>query len=148
MLRAKTSERFLNGIVAIPGIKRMVIRGPGCCADIPGPSEESCRIQPPDFEPVTIADQTIPMHVLMGDLIIEPHDDEVIEDIAEYCVDFFDGHTFQIMIGEFIKPAPSGSDYIRRSDQFPRSLVGLSDHRNSIAPSYLNQVHEHPLIQS
>jgi methyl-coenzyme M reductase subunit D len=137
MLSAEKTAKFLDGLVTIPGIRRMLIHGPGYSTDLPGGSEYSCKIQPPDFFPVHISDQQICIHVLMGDLVIETFDEEVIEDIAEYCVEFFYGMTFQIMIGQFIKPALSLADYMRNFQEPDEDLVGLSDCQERIEPAII-----------
>jgi methyl-coenzyme M reductase subunit D len=132
MLHPENAAQFLEGLSYIPGIQRMLVHGPTHYADLPGGTQNSCEIQPPEYAEVTIMDQVVNMHVLMGDVIVEVTSDEVIEKVAAYCKEFFENFPYQILIGKFIKTEPSLSDFIKNGPEPERILIGMSDYQNHI----------------
>lgn len=133
MLKAENAEKFLDGLSQIPGIVRMLVHGPGYLQDLSG----SCCVassQPPSSSPIQIADHPVRMHVLMGDVIVEAAEEEVFDIIADYCLEFFDDMGFQVLVGKFIKTAPSQSDYLKKDVSSSSDLLGLSDYKQSIDP--------------
>ena len=132
MLCQENAAQFLEGLSYIPGIQRMLVHGPAHYGDLPGGTQNSCEIQPPEYAEVTIVDQVVNMHVLMGDVIVEVASDEVIEKVTAYCKEFFEDFPYQILIGKFIKTEPSLSDFIKNGPEPERILMGMSDYHDRI----------------
>jgi len=137
MLKAENAEKFLDGLSYIAGIRRILVHGPGYQkSGIENPCIP-CTRSLPSSTLVTISDQPMQMHVLMGDVIVEGADEQVIEKIAEYCDEFFDDIAYQILIGTFMKTHASQSDYVRPGVVMDTDLIGLSDTKQSIFPYIL-----------
>jgi methyl-coenzyme M reductase subunit D len=137
MLHAERAAPFLEGLSTIPGVRRMLIHGPAFSADLPGKTVESCEIQPPEYTEVTIGDQIVNMHVLMGDVTVETIDEEAIDQVSSYCKKFFSDFPFQILVGQFMKTKPSLSDYIRNCSSPEDMLIGMADYHEKIETAYL-----------
>jgi len=73
----------------------------------------------------------------MGDVIVETVDDQVIERIADYCLEFFDDLAVQILVGKFIKTEASQSDFVKKGSMQDKDLIGLSDYKQTIDPFIL-----------
>lgn len=136
MLEAENAEKFLDGLSYIPGIRRLLVHGPGYL-NTPVNPVDFFKPQVPSSTEVTISEQHVNMHVLMGDVIIEAFDEKVMYKIADYCEEFFDDLSFQILKGKFIKTEPSLSDYLNdnpKLNPYDSFFVGLSDYKPRIDP--------------
>jgi methyl-coenzyme M reductase subunit D len=137
MLKAKNAEKFLDGLSYIAGIRRVLVHGPGYQKNgIENPCIP-CTRSLPSSTLVTISNQPMQMHVLLGDVIVETADEQVIEKVAKYCDEFFDDIAYQILVGTFMKTQASQSDYIRPGVVMDTDLIGLSDTKQSIFPYIL-----------
>ncbi|PKL60412.1 MAG: hypothetical protein CVV33_02805 [Methanomicrobiales archaeon HGW-Methanomicrobiales-4] len=139
MLEADNAEKFLDGLTCIPGIRRLLVHGPGY-QKTPEKSEDYYLPQIPSSTGVKIAQQSINMHVLMGDVLIEALDERAINKIADFCEEFFNDFSYQILVGKFIKNEPSLSDYLSKDPKLDPFFVGLSDCRPQIEPLLINPV--------
>lgn len=139
MLYPDNAEKFLDGISNVPGVRRILVHGPGYLKDAVLHPREMCEPQIPLSTEVKIANQPVNMHVMMGDVIIEALDEQTIDVIADYCKEFFEDLPFQIMVGKFIKSGPSISDYLATEKIQDPDFIGLSDTRSIIAPSLIKQ---------
>jgi methyl-coenzyme M reductase subunit D len=137
MLKAANAEKFLDGLSNIAGIRRLIVHGPGYLKDGNENHCIPCTRSLPSSTLVTISNQPMEMHVLMGDVIVETADEQVIEKIDEYCNEFFDDIAYQILIGKFMKTHASLSDYIRSAVILDTDLIGLSDTKQPIFPYIL-----------
>lgn len=138
MLQSDTAEKFLDGIACIPGIRRMLVHGPGYLDKVPCRPRDLCEIGIPAYKEVKISEQPIRMYVLMGDVIIEAFDEKVFDTVADYCTEFFDDFSFQILVGTFLKTEPSLADYLIEKKQEPE-LVGMSDYHQGVYPTVIRQ---------
>ncbi len=139
MLQPDNAEKFLDGLSNIPGIRRVLVHGPGYMKESPKSPRECCTIETPAATRVMISDQNMDMHVLMGDVIIEAIDEHAINTVAQYCEDFFEDFAFQILVGKFMKTKPSLSDYISHHPIQDPYFIGLSDNRPFIEPTIIRQ---------
>ncbi|WP_319578782.1 methyl-coenzyme M reductase operon protein D [uncultured Methanospirillum sp.] len=137
MLKAENAEKFLDGLSYIAGIRRVLVHGPGYQKDgIENPCVP-CTRSLPSSTLVTVSKQPMLMHVLMGDVIVEAADEQVIEKVAMYCDEFFDDIAYQILLGKFMKTKASQSDYVRPGVAMDTDLIGLYDTKQSIFPYIL-----------
>jgi methyl-coenzyme M reductase subunit D len=139
MLEADNAEKFLDGLSYIAGIRRILIHGPGYLKT-PVTSEDYYIPRIPFSTEVKIAEQSVNMHVLMGDILIEALDDKAIQKIANYCEEFFNDLPYQILVGKFIKNEPSLSDYLSEEPKLDQFFVGLSDFKPEIKPLLITPI--------
>lgn len=139
MLEAENAEKFLDGLSYIAGIRRILVHGPGYHKSPLRPGDlDSWRV--PVSTTVTISEQQVPLHVLMGDVVVEALDEKALFRIAGYCEEFFDDMPFQILSGKYLKTEPSLSDFLGdgpRSDPYDPFFIGLSDAGEKIYPSVI-----------
>ena len=138
MLEADNAEKFLDGLSYIPGIRRLLVHGPGYVNDTPEKPVTYYEAHIPSSTEVKISEQNVDMHVLMGDVIVEALDEKALQKVAEFCEEFFDGLSFQILEGKFIKTEPSTSDYFSENPKLDPYFVGLSDYKPQIEPILIN----------
>lgn len=142
MLQPDNAEKFLDGLSSIAGIRRVLVHGPGHLKESSKNPQECCTIEAPAATNVRISNQNMDMHVLMGDVIVEALDERALNTIAQYCEDFFGDFAFQILVGKFIKTAPSLSDYITKNpntDPYNPYYIGMYDNRPLIQPTLIRQ---------
>ena len=147
MLQSDNAEKFLDGLSCIPGIRRILVHGPGHL-NTPEKPEDYYEQQLPSSTEVRIADQSVHIRILLGDVIIEAVDERAVQKIADYCEDFFDDLSFQILVGKFIKTDPSLSDYLHENakmDPYDQFFIGLSDYHPHIDPTLITPVCPDPV---
>jgi len=137
MLKSENAEKFLDGLSYIAGIRRVLVHGPGYLREGRENPCIPCSRSLPSSTLVNVSNQPMQMHVLMGDVVVETLDDQVIEKIAEYCNEFFDDIAYQILVGKFMKTQASQSDFVRPEILMDSDLIGLSDSKQSIFPYVL-----------
>lgn len=137
MLKPENAEKFLDGLSYIEGIRRVLVHGPGYQRDGTENPCIPCTRSLPSSTLVTVSNQPMQMHILMGDVIVEIDNEQVIEMIADYCNSFFDDIAYQILVGKFMKTQASLSDYVRPGVAMDTELIGLSDTKQSIFPYIL-----------
>jgi methyl-coenzyme M reductase subunit D len=134
MIQPDNAEKFLDGLSYIPGIRRLLVHGPGYQKNTPKKARDFCESPIPTSTEVKISKQNVNMHVLMGDVIIEAFDEKALLNIANYCEEFFESYPFQILEGKFMKTEPSLSDYFSKDPNPDPYFVGLSDYKPHIEP--------------
>jgi methyl-coenzyme M reductase subunit D len=141
MLEPDNAEKFLDGLSCIPGIRRMLVQGPGYYSNpwTHEVSEEHQESRLPLHTDVKIANHDVKMYVLTGSVVVEAEYKPVLDKVGEYCSEFFEDLSFQILTGTFIKPILSTSNYVEGNPNTDNYLIGLSDHRDGIEP-YMIQV--------
>jgi methyl-coenzyme M reductase subunit D len=102
MLQAENAEKFLDGLSYIPGIRRILVHGPGHLKT-PEKPEEYYEPQVPSSTEVKIAEQPVNIHVLVGDVIIEAVDERGVNKVAKFCEEFFDDLSFHSHSAPFIQ---------------------------------------------
>jgi len=119
ILSANTTERLLNDLESVEGIKRMVIQGQ--------------RLPPKEINPehrtITVKGEEIDLQVQTGRILIEIDDEDLIDDIRRICEDYLP-FGFNIHVGTFIrkqKTVTDGIKYGESLDQIADEMVGLTD---------------------
>ena len=121
LLTADTTERLLNNLDGIDGIKRMIIQGPR----LP-PVEEG---QHPDQRIIIVNGEEVMIQVKPGRILMEIESEEIIEDIKEVC----EGELpfgYNIHMGHFIRAKKTVTDtlkYGEELEEIPDEMVGLTD---------------------
>ncbi len=137
MLKPETSERLLTIIAAIPGIRRVVVNGPGLPTTVPyGPARGSPNPNT-NRRSIRIGDTELDLRVQVANIVVEVEDASVIEALRELCDDFFTAFPYQLQTGRFMKTDPSLVDYAKYGPAVDRSTVGMADPRSRADPVIL-----------
>lgn len=119
ILSANTTEKLLNDLEEVEGIKKIVIQGQRL------PSEDIN----PERKVITVKGEKIDLQVQTGRVLMEIEDEEVIDDIRDVCDDHLH-FGFNIHIGTFIRKQKTVTDQIKYGealDQISEELIGLTD---------------------
>jgi methyl-coenzyme M reductase subunit D len=119
LLSADTTEKLLNDLEAVEGIKRMVIQGQ--------------RLPPEEINPerkkIKIKGEEIDLQVQTGRVLMEIEDEEIIDEIRAVCENNLP-FGFNIHVGTFIRKQKTVTDGIKYGDaleEISDEIVGLTD---------------------
>jgi methyl-coenzyme M reductase subunit D len=119
LLSSNTTERLLNDLEMVEGIKRIVIQGQRL------PSQEVN----PERRKITIKGEEIDLQVQTGRILMEIEDEEVIEEINSVCEDNLP-FGFNLHVGTFIRKQKTVTDGMKYGDSLEEisdEIVGLTD---------------------
>jgi len=137
MLNPDTAESFLNQIVKVPGIRRIMINGPNLPVTIPyGPARGKPNPHP-NRRAIHIGDKDVELRVQVGLVTLEVEDKAVIEAVRALCESFFTKFPYQLQEGQFMKTSPSLVDYAKYGPDMDESIIGLVDPRRKEGPVIL-----------
>jgi len=133
-LNPETTERLLNKLVAIPGIRRMILNGPRLPGTVTyGPAK---GLDNPHSMRKTIhaGDQELELQVHVGTLLLELENREVIPALYAACEEVFTTFTFRIEEGRFMKTEPSLADYCKYGPNADKDIIGMADPKSHSSP--------------
>lgn len=119
LLSADTTEKLLNNLEELDGVKRMVIQGQRLPQDKKNP----------DRRVITILGEEVDLQVKTGRVFMEIEEEDVIEQVKAICEDNLP-FGYNIHVGTFIRKQKTVSDglkYGEATDEIPEELVGLTD---------------------
>ncbi|CDG65776.1 MAG: methyl-coenzyme reductase subunit [Methanobacterium sp.] len=119
LLSADTTEKLLNNLEGIEGVKRMVIQG----QRLPQTEDN------PDRRVITILGEEIDLQVKTGRVLLEIEDESVIEQVKSICEDQLP-FGYNIHVGTFIRKQKTVTDDIKYGeavDEIPDEMIGLTD---------------------
>jgi methyl-coenzyme M reductase operon protein D len=119
LLSADTTEKLLNDLEGLNGVKRMVIQGQRLPQDKYNP----------DQRVITIMGEEVDLQVKTGRVFMEIEEEETIDDVKEICEDLLP-FGYNIHLGTFIRKQKTVTDDIKYGeavDDIPDEMVGLTD---------------------
>jgi len=119
LLSADTTEKLLNNLEELEGVKRMVIQG----QRLPQTEEN------PDRRVITILGEEVDLQVKAGRVLMEIEEEKIIEEVKTICDDTLP-FGYNIHVGTFIRKHKTVSDglkYGEATDKIPEEMVGLTD---------------------
>jgi methyl-coenzyme M reductase subunit D len=119
LLSADTTEKLLNSLEEVEGVKRMVIQGQRLPLDDNNP----------DRRIITIMGEEVDLQVKTGRVLMEIEEEEVIEQVKTVCEDLLP-FGYNIHIGTFIRKQKTVTDDIKYGEavnDIPDEMVGLTD---------------------
>lgn len=119
LLSADTTERLLNDLDKVEGVKRMVLHGQ--------------RLPPeagnPDRRVIIVKGEEIDLQVKTGRVLMEIDGEETIDEIREVCEDNLP-FGYNIHMGLFIRKQKTVTDQLKygeKLDEVPDEMIGLTD---------------------
>ena len=119
LLSADTTEKLLNDLEELDGVKRMVIQGQRL------PEDENN----PDRRVITILGEEVDLQVKTGRVLMEIEREGVIDDVKDICEDILP-FGYNIHVGTFIRKQKTVTDDIKYGEyvkDLPDEMVGLTD---------------------
>jgi methyl-coenzyme M reductase subunit D len=136
-LKPETSERLLNAIVRVKGIRRIMVNGPRLPATVPyGPARGSPNPHE-DRKTIRVGDADVELRVQVGQVVLELETDEIIPEIKQACDEVFTTIPYTLQEGIFMKPSPTTTDYAKYGPDADPSIIGLTDPRSKDAPVFI-----------
>jgi methyl-coenzyme M reductase subunit D len=120
LLNAETTEKLLNDLEEVEGIKRMVVQG----QRLP-PAEKGN----PDRRVITIKGEEVDLQVKTGRILLEIEEEESIDQVKDICEDRLP-FGYNIYVGTFIRKQKTVTDdlkYGEEVDEIPDDMFGLTD---------------------
>ncbi len=134
LLNPETTERLLNKIVSIPGVRRMVLNGPRLPATVTyGPAKGLAN--PHSMRrTIHVGDQELDLQVHVGTVVLELENRDVIPALKCAIEPVFPNFTFSIKEGRFMKTEPSLVDYCKYGPNADKEMLGLADPSSKSRP--------------
>jgi len=137
LLNPETTEKLLNKVVSVAGVRRMVLNGPRLPPTIPyGPAKGQANPHPMR-KTIHVGDQEIPLQVHVGTVLLELENREVIPALKAAIEPVFTDFTFRIQEGKYMKTDPSLTDYCKYGPNADKDLLGLADPNSKSRPIIL-----------
>ena len=134
LLNPETTEKLLNKVVSVAGIRRMVLNGQRLPETIPyGPAKGQANPHPMR-KTIHVGDQEIPLQVHVGTVLLEIENRDVVPALQAAIEPVFTDFTFRIQEGKFMKTDPSLVDYCKYGPNADKSLLGLADPKSKSKP--------------
>lgn len=128
ILGADTTEKLLNGVESIDGVKRTVIQGPRLPPEDPNDDPKYT-----DRRKITVNGKEIELKVKTGRIFVELSDESIIDKIKEICESILP-FGFDINIGKYIRTQKTVTDNIKYGDaKIPDELIGMTDQTAKIS---------------
>ena len=134
LLNPETAERLLSKIVAIPGIRRMILNGPRLPAKVPyGPAkgQDNPHVM---RQKIHVGDQEIELQVHVGTILLELENRDIIPALKAACEEVITNFTFRIQEGRYMKTEPSLVDYCKYGPNADKSIIGMADPKSHSGP--------------
>ena len=140
LLNPETTERLLNKVVSVAGVRRMVLNGPR----LPGNSSLRTGKGMPNPHPmrktIHVGDQEVPLQVHVGTVLLELESRDVIPALQAAIEPVFTDFTFRIQEGRFMKTEPSLVDYCKYGPDADKEMLGLADPSSKSKPIILQGI--------
>jgi len=140
LLNPETTERLLNKIVSVPGIRRMVLNGPRLPATVPYGPAKGLPNPHPMRKKIHVGDQELELQVHVGTVLLELECRDVIPALKTAVEPVFTDFTFHIQEGKYMKTSPSLVDYCKYGPNADASILGLSDPSSKSRPVILQGI--------
>ncbi|MDD1727696.1 MAG: methyl-coenzyme M reductase operon protein D [Methanospirillum sp.] len=127
MMKPETTEKLLNLVVKVPGVRRILLRGQNIPKTVPYGPARGIENKTNFKTGVSVAGTDVDIRLMVGDVILELEEPSVADRIKETCDEFFTNFGFYIQKGTFIKPSPSMVDYAKYGPNVEPELVGMLD---------------------
>jgi methyl-coenzyme M reductase subunit D len=127
LMNPETTERLMNLIIAVGGIRRVVLNGPRLPAVIPyGPAR---GIENPHVmrRTIRIGGQEVELQVHVGNVLLELENEEYIPKIKAACDEAFTTMSYSFKEGRFMKTEPTIVDFAKYGPDADKAIVGITD---------------------
>ena len=140
LLNPETVERLLNRIVAVKGVRRIILNGPRLPSTIPyGPARNVTN--PHSMRGmIKVGDQDMELAVHVGTILLELESRDVIPLLKAACDTVFTEFTYRVQEGRYMKTEPSLTDYAKYGPDADKSIIGMTDPKSKTGPVILQGI--------
>ena len=133
-LNPETTERLLNALVAVPGIRRMILNGPRLPLTVPYGPAKGMDNPHPMRKKIHVGDQEMELQVHVGTILLELENREIVPALKTACEKGLTPLTFHIQEGRYMKTDPSLSDYCKYGPNADKDIIGMADPKSHSSP--------------
>ncbi|NMB77696.1 MAG: methyl-coenzyme M reductase operon protein D [Methanomicrobiales archaeon] len=133
-LNPETTEKLLNKVVSVSGVRRMVLNGPRLPATVPYGPARGIANPHPMRKTIQVGDQKIDLQVHVGAVLLEVENRDVIPALKTAIEPVFTDFTFRIQEGKYMKTDPSLTDYCKYGPNADKEILGLADPSSKSRP--------------
>lgn len=134
LLNPETTERLLNKLCDVPGIRRMVLNGPRLPATVTYGPAKGMPNPHTMRQTIHVGDQDVELQVHVGTVLLELENREIIPALKAACEEIFTNFTFRIQEGRYMKTEPSLVDYCKYGPDADNEMLGLADPNSKSSP--------------
>ncbi|HIH28056.1 MAG TPA: methyl-coenzyme M reductase operon protein D [Methanoregulaceae archaeon] len=133
-LNPDTTERLLNLIVAVKGVRRVLLNGPRLPATVPyGPARGA--MNPHTMRrTIRVGGEDVDLQVHVGYVLLELESSDVIPGIRAACDEAFTEFGYSVKEGRFMKTEATLADYAKYGPDADKSMIGMADPRSRSGP--------------
>ena len=140
LLNPETTERLLNKVVSVAGVRRMVLNGPRLPATIPYGPAKGLANPHPMRKTIKVGDMELPLQVHVGTVLLEVENRDIIPALKAAVEPVFTDFTFRIQEGKYMKTEPSLVDYCKYGPNADKEMLGLADPSSKSKPIILQGI--------
>jgi len=133
-LNPETTEHLLNALVAVPGIRRMILNGPRLPLTVPYGPAKGMDNPHPMRKKIHVGDQELELQVHVGTILLELENREIVPALKAACEKGLTPLTFHIQEGRYMKTDPSLSDYCKYGPDADKDIIGMADPKSHSSP--------------
>jgi len=133
-LNPETTEHLLNALVAVPGIRRMILNGPRLPLTVPFGPAKGMDNPHPMRKKIHVGDQEMELEVHVGTILLELESREIIPALKAACEKGLTTLTFRIQEGRYMKTEPSLVDYCKYGPNADKDMIGMADPKSHSSP--------------
>jgi len=133
-MNPETTERLLNRIISVPGVRRMVLNGPRLPATVPYGPAKGIANPHPMRKKIMVGDQEMELQVHVGTVLLELERSDVIPALKAAIEPVFTDFSCSIKEGRFMKTDPSLVDYAKYGPNADKDMIGLADPSSKSRP--------------
>ena len=140
LLNPETTERLLNKLVVIPGIRRMILNGPRLPATVTYGPAKGLSNPHTMRQKIHAGNQELELQVHVGTILLELENREIIPALKAACEEVFTNWTFRIQEGRYMKTDPSLADYCKYGPNADKDIIGMADPKSHSGPIILQGI--------
>src|SRR5512136_2367159 len=136
-LNPETTERLLNKLIEVPGIRRMVLNGPRLPATVDYGPAKGLANPHTMRKTIHVGDEKLELQVHVGTIVLELENRDIIPALEAACKQVFTDYSFYIQEGRYMKTEPSLVDYCKYGPDADKTIIGLADPKSKSRPVIL-----------
>ena len=137
LLKPETTEKILNKLVEIPGIRRIVINGPSIPQKVPYGPARGLPNPHSGKAAITVGETEVDLRVQVGTILLEIETRDIVPKIEEACKEVFTNFTYRVKEGKFMRSTPTQTDYAKYGPQASEIMLGIVDPKNKTGPTLI-----------
>jgi methyl-coenzyme M reductase subunit D len=137
LLNPETTERLLNQICSVAGVRRMVLNGPRLPATVTYGPAKGLANPHTMRKMIHVGDQELELQVHVGTIVLELENRDIIPALKTACEPVFPEYRFYIQEGRYMKTEPSLVDYCTYGPDADKDMIGLADPSSKSKPVIL-----------